>query len=76
MVDAHARQPIRFLSYCLLSNHWHFVVWPSARAHGDKAIKALWSPWPVDRPANWTARVRGSERPILLGSGTAGSRAP
>jgi putative transposase len=28
MLEAHARQPIRILSYCLLSNHWHFVVWP------------------------------------------------
>jgi putative transposase len=29
MVDAHNRQPIRILSYCVLSNHWHFVVWPA-----------------------------------------------
>ena len=28
MVEAHQRQPIRVLSYCVLSNHWHFVVWP------------------------------------------------
>ena len=28
MVEAHERQPIRILSYCVLSNHWHFVVWP------------------------------------------------
>jgi putative transposase len=28
MVEAHHRQPIRILSYCVLSNHWHFVVWP------------------------------------------------
>ena len=33
MVEAHLRQPIRILSYCVLS------------------------PWPVERPANWTARV-------------------
>jgi REP element-mobilizing transposase RayT len=30
MVEAHQRQPIRILSYCVLSNHWHFVVWPAA----------------------------------------------
>jgi putative transposase len=30
MVEAHQRQPIRILSYCVLSNHWHFVVWPKA----------------------------------------------
>ena len=30
MVEAHQRQPIRILSYCVLSNHLHFVVWPEA----------------------------------------------
>ena len=134
MVEAHDRQPIRILSYCVLSNHWHFVVWPKkdgqltdffrrlahthavrwrvshrtvgygpvyqgrfksfpvqrddhllsllhyvernplsaglversqlwrycslwSRVHGADEIKALLSPWPVERPANWTARV-------------------
>ena len=28
MVEAHQRQQIRILSYCILSSHWHFVVWP------------------------------------------------
>ena len=28
VVEAHRRHPIRVLSYCVLSNHWHFVVWP------------------------------------------------
>ena len=28
MVEAHQRQPIRILSYCVLSNHWRFVEWP------------------------------------------------
>jgi putative transposase len=30
MVEAHRRHPIRILAYCILSNHWHFVVWPEA----------------------------------------------
>ena len=30
MIEAHHRHPIRILSYCVLSNHWHFVVWPEA----------------------------------------------
>jgi putative transposase len=30
MIEAHQRHPIRILSYCVLSNHWHFVVWPEA----------------------------------------------
>jgi putative transposase len=28
MVEPHQREPIRILAYCILSNHWHFVVWP------------------------------------------------
>jgi putative transposase len=28
MVEVHQRQPIRVLSYCVMSNHWHFVAWP------------------------------------------------
>jgi putative transposase len=28
MVEANERHPIRILSYCVLSNQWHFVVWP------------------------------------------------
>jgi putative transposase len=27
--------PMRLLSYCLMPNHWHLVVWP--RADGDFA---------------------------------------
>jgi hypothetical protein len=26
MAEAHQRQPIRVLSYCVMSNHWHKVV--------------------------------------------------
>ena len=28
MVEVHECQPIRILSYCVLSNHWQFVAWP------------------------------------------------
>jgi putative transposase len=27
MIQAHRRHPIRILSYCVLSNHWHFLIW-------------------------------------------------
>jgi putative transposase len=134
MIEAHQRHPIRVLSYCVLSSHWHFVVWPQAdgqvtaffrwlahthamrwrvarrtvgyghlyqgrfksfpvqsddhlltvlryverkaleaglveraeqwrwgslwtRKHGDAALKAVLSPWPVKRPRDWIARV-------------------
>ena len=28
MQRTHERLPIRIASYCLMPNHWHFVVWP------------------------------------------------
>jgi putative transposase len=28
MIEAHQRHPLRILAYSVLSNHWHFVVWP------------------------------------------------
>jgi putative transposase len=35
---------------------WRFSsLW--ARTHGDDATKGLLSTWPVERPADWTARV-------------------
>ena len=30
MIEAHQRHPIRILSSCVLSHHWHFAVWPDA----------------------------------------------
>jgi putative transposase len=137
LVEAHERYPIRILTYCVLSNHWHFVVWPVGdgevtdffrwlahthamrwrvahrtvgygplyqgrfkcfpvqcdehlwtvlryvernavgarlvaraeqwrwsglwvRQQGPAAIKAVLSPWPLARPANWTDRVNAA----------------
>jgi putative transposase len=28
MLLAHQRTPIRVLGWCVMSNHWHFVLWP------------------------------------------------
>jgi REP element-mobilizing transposase RayT len=28
MIEAHQRYPIRIVSYCVLSDHWHFAVGP------------------------------------------------
>ncbi len=28
LVEALERHPIRMLGYCLMPNHWHFVLWP------------------------------------------------
>jgi putative transposase len=134
MIEAYQRHPVRILSYCVLSNHWHFVVWPEedgrltaffrwlththamrwrvahrtvgygplyqgrfksfpvqsdehlltvaryvernplaaglvpraeewrwgslwTRMHGEDAVKRLLSPWPTERPEDWTDRV-------------------
>jgi REP-associated tyrosine transposase len=29
LLEAHLRHPIRVLGYCLMPNHWHFVLWPA-----------------------------------------------
>ncbi len=39
MIEALRRDPIRIHSYCILSNHWHFVVWPET--DGQVSNKAL-----------------------------------
>jgi putative transposase len=36
MIESHARQPLRILAWCLMRNHWHFVVWP----RGDEEVTA------------------------------------
>jgi putative transposase len=28
LLEAHKRVPIRILDWCLMPNHWHFVLWP------------------------------------------------
>jgi len=30
--EAYEREPLRILSYCLMPNHWHLVVWPKVGA--------------------------------------------
>ena len=38
------------------AEHWRWSgLW--ARTHGEDAIKAILSPWPVERPVDWTERV-------------------
>src|SRR5271157_3579890 len=38
------------------AEHWRWSgLW--ARMHGEDAIKAILSPWPVERPVDWTDRV-------------------
>jgi hypothetical protein len=65
IVETHERQPIRILSYCVLSNHWHFVVWPeedgqltaffpAACAHPRDALASITSDGGVWAPVSRT----------------------
>jgi putative transposase len=29
LIEAMEKHPIRLLAYCLMPNHWHFVLWPT-----------------------------------------------
>lgn len=40
MIEAHQRHPIRILSNCVSSNHWHLVVWPEA--DGQVTASSRW----------------------------------
>ncbi len=41
LAEAMERQPTRLLSYCILPNHWHLVLWP--RDDGGRR-KTCWPP--------------------------------
>ncbi len=28
LLSAQERHPLRMLGYCIIPNHWHFVLWP------------------------------------------------
>ncbi len=59
MIEAHQHHPLRILAWCLMRNHWHFVVWP--RQEGDwqlLAKKDIWErgelpPAPAGSPSGW-----------------------
>jgi len=40
MVEAHQRHALRILAWCLMRNHWHFVVWP--REEGEVTAYFRW----------------------------------
>jgi putative transposase len=36
-------RPMRIVSYCLMSNHWHFMLWPENEGnHADGQGQASW----------------------------------
>ena len=40
MAEAKARLPMRVLAWCVIANHWHFVLWP--RGDGDLSEFMRW----------------------------------
>jgi len=40
LVEAHERYPTRILAWCLMRNHWHFVIWP--REDGEVTAFMRW----------------------------------
>ena len=40
LAEAHARLPVRVLTYCLMPNHWHLVLWPAG--DGDLSEFMRW----------------------------------
>ena len=41
MAEAHERVPICILAYCLMPNHWHFVLWPKVEGEMSEFMKWL-----------------------------------
>ena len=40
ILEAHQRHPVRILSWCVMSSHWHWVVWP--RRDGELTAFFRW----------------------------------
>jgi putative transposase len=41
MVEAQQREPIRILAYCILANHWPFIVWPERDGQPSPSFRWL-----------------------------------
>ena len=46
MLEAFQRHPIRILAYCVMSNHWHFAVWPEKDGQLTNFFGGLRTPTP------------------------------
>ncbi len=41
IVETLEKRPMRILSYCLMTNHWHFVMWPAANDDRGRFMQQL-----------------------------------
>jgi putative transposase len=53
LMQAHARLPLRILGYVVMSNHWHFVVWPESR--NDRQVSEFFRWLTVTHTQRWHA---------------------
>jgi putative transposase len=51
--EAHAREPLRLLAYCVMPNHWHMVVWPKRGT--DKQVSEFFRWLTVTHTQRWHA---------------------
>jgi putative transposase len=54
LADVHRRLPTRLLSYCLMPNHWHLVLWPAADGELSQFLRLL----TVTHTQRWHAHYR------------------
>jgi putative transposase len=40
--EAHERDPLRILAYCIMPNHWHMIVWPKRGANDQVSLFFRW----------------------------------
>src|SRR5262245_58391005 len=62
MADALAKRPMRILAYCLMSNHFHLVLWP--RGDGDLS---RWMQWLLTAHVRRYHRMRGTSGHVWQG---------
>jgi putative transposase len=56
--EAFKREPLRILAYCVLPNHWHFVVWPKQGA--DRQVSQFFRWLTVTHTQRWHAHYHSS----------------
>jgi putative transposase len=42
IAEAHEREPLRILAYCIMPNHWHLVVWPEQQRYEQVSSFMAW----------------------------------
>lgn len=56
--QAHEREPLRLLAYCIMPTHWHLVVWP--RAGRDDQVSEFMRWLTVTHTQRWHAHFQTS----------------